>query len=427
MSRHYDLSTLSDEIANCMRCGNCQAACPYYRETFAESSVARGRIRLARAVRQGEIPPTPVLAGRLECLNCYACMDACPCGIKIDQIFIAARAELIKNNYPMPFLRKVMVHALKNQKSLDLCVKVATRLNELFFRQAPGGGQRPRFPVGLEIRRVAPPLAKHPFREAVEETISVPGAKIKVGFFTGCLVNYVYPSTGRAVVDILARSGVAVVTPRTQHCCGVPLLLNGSVIEAEVIARRHVDLFSELKLDAIVVACGTCGEAFKKKYVNLLEGAPGYAAKAKTLAEKTYDIAEYICKTDPFYKKRLQTVNQAVTYHEACHLDRGMGVTSEPLEILKSIPGVNLISLNEPARCCGNAGSFSLSHYDFSYRILKRKLDDIEGTGADIVVTGCSACRMHLEDGINQERLGKKVFHTAELIAMAYGHNAGIL
>lgn len=419
MSRHYDLSTLTDEIANCMRCGNCQAACPYYRETVAESSVARGRIRLAKAVRQGEIPPNPLLADRLECLNCYACVDACPCGIKIDQIFIAARAELIKNNYPMPVLKKLMVHALKNQKSLDLGVKFATRLNKLFFRPAPGGGQRPRFPVGLEIRRVVPPLAKQPFREVVEETISVPGAKIKVGFFTGCLVNYVYPSTGLAVVDVLARSGVSIVTPINQHCCGAPLLFNGSVVEAEAIARKHVELFAKLKLDAIVVACGTCGEAFKNKYVNLLEGT-SYASKAKKLAEKTYDIAEYVFKTVPLYKNRLQTVNQAVTYHEACHLGRGMGLTLEPLEIIKSIPGVNLISLKEPSHCCGNAGSFSLNHYDFSYRILRRKLDDIEKTGADIVVTGCSACRMHLEDGINQERLGKKVLHTVELIAMAY-------
>jgi glycolate oxidase iron-sulfur subunit len=108
-----------------------------------------------------------------------------------------------------------------------------------------------------------------------------------------------------------------------------------------------------------------------------------------------------------------------VTYHEPCHLGRGLGVTKEPLEIIRTIPGLDFVPLREPERCCGNAGSFSFTHYDISYNILKHKLADISGTGADAVVTGCSACRMQLEDGFAQEGLGKRVFHTAELLAMS--------
>ena len=107
------------------------------------------------------------------------------------------------------------------------------------------------------------------------------------------------------------------------------------------------------------------------------------------------------------------------TYHEPCHLGRGLGVTREPLEIIGAIPGLDFVPLQEPDRCCGNAGTFNLTHYDVSYNILKHKLADIAGTGAEVVVTGCSACRMQLEDGIAREGLGKKVLHTAELLALA--------
>lgn len=418
MNHYYDLSAVEEEIANCMRCGNCQAACPYYRETGAEASVARGRIRLAKAVLQGEMQYTPTLAERFECLTCYACNAACPCGVKIDKIFLAARAAMVREG-GLPAFKKVMATALKNQRFLDLGFKTAARAKGLLFKPNPAGGLQPRFPIGLDLRRVVPPLAPRPFREETEESLLLPGAVRKVAFFTGCMINYVYPSTGRAVVEVLSQSGVSVLVPRAQHCCGAPLLLNGAVEEAEAMARSHIDLFSRLGIDALVVACGTCGESFKKRYVDLLDGVPGYAEKASELAAKTYDIAEFACSIAPYNRDRLQEMNLTVTYHEPCHLGRGLGVSDEPLEIIRSIPGLQFISLTEPSRCCGNAGSFSLSHYDSSYGILKHKLADVSGTGADIVVTGCGACRMQLEDGIAQERLDKKVLHTAEILAAA--------
>lgn len=418
MNHYHHLSAVEEEIASCMRCGNCQAACPYYRETGAEASVARGRIRLAKAVLQGELAYNPTLAERFECLTCYACNAACPCGVKIDKIFLAARAAMVRQG-GLPTYKKYMFTALKNRRLLDFGFKTAAKAKGLLFKPHPAGGLHLRFPLGLEMRRVVPPLAPRPFREEVEESLPLPGAKSKVAFFTGCLVNYVYPSTGRAVVEALMKSGVSVLVPKAQHCCGAPFLLNGAVEMAEAMARSHVDLFSGLDIDALVVPCGTCGESFKKKYVDLLDGVPGYAARAGELAAKTYDIADFACNVAPFDRQRLREVNMTVTYHEPCHLGRGLGVSAQPLEIIRSIPGLNFVPLREPARCCGNAGSFSVSHYDVSYGILKHKLADIAGTGADAVVTGCGACRMQLEDGIAQEGLGKKVFHTAELLAMA--------
>ncbi len=418
MNHDFDLSAVEEEIANCMRCGNCQATCPYYQETGFESSVARGKIALAKSVLQGKIKYTPTLAERFECLTCYACNATCPCGIQIDKIFLAARAVMVRNG-GSPAFKKLMAAALKNQGLLDLGLKTATLAKGLLFQPHPSGGLSPRFPLGLDLRRVVPSLSPKTFRDGMRESVTVPGAKSKVAFFTGCLVNYVYPSTGRAVVEILTKSGVSVLIPWKQHCCAAPLALNGVMDVAEQMARSQIDLFSGLDVDAVVVACGTCGESFKKKYVELLDGAPGYAGKARELAAKTCDIADFAWNVAPFNRQLLKELAMRVTYHEPCHLGRGLGVTKEPLEIIRTIPGLDFVPLREPERCCGNAGSFSFTHYDISYNILKHKLADISGTGADAVVTGCSACRMQLEDGFAQEGLGKRVFHTAELLAMS--------
>ena len=185
------------------------------------------------------------------------------------------------------------------------------------------------------------------------------------------------------------------------------------------MARSHVDLFSGLEVDAVVVACGTCGESFKKKYVNLLNGTPGYAKRPGNWRQKHTISPNLSVTSSPLTGSCLRKWSMKVTYHEPCHLGRGLGVTREPLEIIGAVPGLDFVPLQKPDWCCGNAGTFNLTHYDVSYNILKHKLADIAGTGAEAVITGCSACRMQLEEGSPGKAWGKKVLHTAELLAMS--------
>ncbi len=418
MSHFHDLSLVGEEIANCMRCGNCQAQCPYYRETKSESNVARGRIRLAKAILEGSLSYSPALAERLECMTCYACNANCPCGVKVDKILLSARAALVRDG-GAPALKKVMAVALKNQRMLDLFIKAAAGAKPLFLKTHPLGGHLLRFSFGLDGRRIIPQFTAKSFRDSHPEYISVPGAKKTAALFTGCLGNYVYPKTPSAVVEILTKSGFNVIIPKEQHCCGAPLSLNGVVDAAEALARSHVDIFSNIKADVIVTACGTCGESFKKKYPELLDGQTSYVARALEIASKTYDIAQIACEYIRTSRSQPKDVRLTVTYHEPCHLGRGMGVSSEPHALFKEIPGLTFVPLKEPSRCCGNAGSFNITHYDLSLKILKHKLADIDNTGAEAVVTGCSACRMQLADGMAQEGKKPRILHTAELLAMS--------
>ena len=105
-----------------------------------------------------------------------------------------------------------------------------------------------------------------------------------------------------------------------------------------------------------------------------------------------------------------------VTYHHPCHAARGQGLVEEPAEILNQLPGVEYRQLPEADWCCGGAGSYAFAHYELSQRVLDRKMDHLKKTGADLLVTSCPACIMHLSYGVRKHGLNTKVCHISELI-----------
>lgn len=415
--RQAHLAAVEEEIIKCMRCGNCQAVCPLYRETRWEPAVARGKIRLAQAVLKGELPCTFELKKRFDlCLTCMACVANCPSGVRVDRIILTARAAVAEaRGLPVP--ARTALGVIRRPRLLEGVARTLSRLQGLLFRRQ-ATGITPRFPLGLEWRRIFPPLAPVPFRNRIPGETPVAGADSRVALFTGCLANFVYTAVGDAALRALKAAGVAVVIPKDQHCCGYPALVNGAVELALEMARSHVQLFRALGCDAVITLCGTCGEAFKLYYPELLAGGP-LGETAAALSRRTHDIAQFLWSVHPLDVGRLRKVVASLTYHEPCHLGRGLGVTEEPLALIRAIPGVRFVPLKDPARCCGGAGSFTLTHYNLAAAVRQRKLDDIVQTGSDIVVTGCSACRMHLEEGIAQQGLPQKVMHTVELIASA--------
>ncbi|ACX51709.1 protein of unknown function DUF224 cysteine-rich region domain protein [Ammonifex degensii KC4] len=420
MSPLNGLGAVEEEIIRCMKCGNCQSVCPIYKELRLESSVARGKIRLAEALLKEEVAATSALKERFDlCLTCLACESVCPSGVKVSSIILAARKELARKK-GLPWIKRVLFSTLQRPRILRWGAKTAARLQDLAFKRLGSDKMQPRFPLGLERRRIFPALAPQSLLEQVEERHSVANPLARVALFAGCLTNYVFPSAGLATLYLLRQNRVEVIVPRGQHCCGSPLIYGGAADVVKEMARSHVTLFSSLKVDAVLTLCGTCGEAFQHFYPQLLQDAPGYREKAEELAQKTVDIARFLHQL-PLDRNLLKPLDLTVTYHHPCHLGRGLGVVQEPVELIKSVPGVRYIPLQDPARCCGNAGSFSLTHYSLSYSILAHKLKDIAATGAQVVLTGCPACRMQLLDGLSQEKMPQEVWHTVELLARACG------
>lgn len=419
MAIYDNIQGIEEEIIKCMKCGNCQAVCPVYKEVLAESGVARGKIQLAAKILKGQAKYTPELYKKFDlCLQCQACTANCPCGVKAHKIIMAARAELTRQDM-LPFAKKAAFNVLRRPALFDFGLRLGSTFQGLAFKKN-SSGMSPRFPIGLEMRRVLPSLADKPLRSEIQEVNKAPNSQRKVAFFAGCVTNYIYTNVGKAVVEVLNHNGVDVIFPMDQHCCGAPATINGDIETGKAMAKSHVDIFSKLDVEAIITICGTCGGTFEEKYVELLADDPVYVEKAKIVASKIRDISEYLVDELKVDFSKLGNVPITFTYHEPCHIGRGMGLTRQPLEMLTKLPGITYQPMSQPNRCCGGAGSFSLTNYDVSYQILQKKVADIETTNTNVVVTGCGSCRMQIEDGLAQGNLPHKVMHVIEVVQQAY-------
>ena len=423
MSVYNSLDSITEELHKCMKCGNCMAVCPIYKETRQEVGVARGKISLVEFLLSGEVEMTERLADRFSlCTTCMACNVNCPCGVRFDKIILAARAEAVRKKGLHP-VKKVAFTALKMQRMFDFGMKTGSVFQGLALKHVPHKSDRiarMRFDVGIGTDKVFPMLASKTLRSEFPEVVKVDKPKMRVAFFTGCMINYFYTDIGKAVVEVLKENDIEVVIPRGQGCCGIPASVNGDVQSATALAKRNLRAFEKLGADALVVACSSGGTAWKHVFAELLENDPEFKALADKWAAKSYDLSEFLVHKVPFKKEGLGRVDRKVTYHDPCHLNRGQGVNKEPREILKSIPGVTLIEMKEPARCCGMAGSFSLVHPDLSVQISDRKTADIELTHTDTVATGCPACRLQLKSGVENAGIDEDVVHTVQILAESY-------
>ena len=420
MSDETSVAVLKAEIAKCMQCGNCQAVCPIYKEEMAEWSVARGKINLARGLLEGRLSYTDRMEEIFNlCLTCQACVENCPCGVRPDKIILATRALLAREK-GLPALKKYAFAALKRPGQFKLGLRIGSKLQGFGLKKVNDTGfVSPRLPIGLDMRRVMRPLASRTLLSQVPEVTAVEHPKARVVFFTGCMLNYIYTGAGKAVIDVLTANDVEVITPKDQHCCGIPVIMSGDIETARMIARTNIDVLSGYDCDAVITHCGTGIDAWVHHYPELLAGDPAYADRAAALAGKTYDLSQYLVDVVGF-RKPAAAVTGRVTYHDPCHMVRGVGVSAQPREVIRSIPGVAFEEMKKPDRCCGSAGSFSLTHYALSSKIRDKKIADILSVMPDRVLTSCGACRMQIEEGLYHAGCAASVSYVAELLAEAY-------
>lgn len=422
MTIYYEtLQNIDEEAVKCMKCGNCQEVCPIFKETLDETGVARGKIQLARALLDGTLDYTPRLQALFSlCLTCKACAEKCPCDVDPEKIILAARAVLAQKKGLHP-LKRYIFNILKRPKLFKFGMSAGSTFQSLGLKKVKDKDlAHPRLPIGLDIRRVIRPLAKKSLLEELpERSKAETKPKHKVAFFTGCMLNYIYTDAGRAVVDVLTRNQTEVITPKDQHCCGIPAFIHGDMQTAKTIAKHNIDIFSKESYDALITHCGTCISSWSHYYAEILADTPEYLKRAQPLLENSYDVSHFLIEKSGIKKPQSQ-LDLKATYHDPCHMVRGLKVSSQPRQILKSIPGLELIEMKDANRCCGSAGTFSLTHYELSSRIRDKKTAAIKDTGADIVTTSCGACRMQIEDGLYQQGLDIPVVHVVQLLERAY-------
>jgi glycolate oxidase iron-sulfur subunit len=415
----YDtVNTVTDEIERCLKCGLCRSVCPVFAEVLDESGCARGKIALVEALAAGDIPLSRIFSDRLsKCLNCKACMEACPSGIKVDELILAARAEIFKKGR-FPLLKKLIFkHLLRRGKLLPPVSKALAFIERKILRcLPPSSPYRILLPiVKVDRDRVLPIFAERTLLEEYGEIVSPTGKpRMRIGFFVGCATNLIYTNVGRAVLRILVGEGIEVVVPRGQGCCGVPVYTAGDRQTGRELALHNIKVFEPYTLDAIVTACASGGVALKSDYEKIL----GF--KKNAFGVKVYDISEFLSEHATMRCDNQGHVAVNVTYHDPCHLSRGQAITEAPRKLLRMIPHVNLIEMEESDRCCGGGGMFSFTHPEISKEIGRRKASCVAASGADVVATSCPSCMMQIEDVLTRSGLPQKVMHVVELLAPYY-------
>lgn len=235
-----------------------------------------------------------------------------------------------------------------------------------------------------------------------------------VQLFITCLVDSFYPQTGEAVVQILRRLGLNVEFPRDQTCCGQPNFNAGLRTEARPIAQHTLRVFEAVTGD-VILPSGSCTHMLRHNYPELFADDPLWLPRAQALAERAFEFTEYLVD-------RLGVTDLGarwegpLTYHPACHLQRGIGVDRQPRALLAAVRGAEIRELPEEQDCCGFGGIFSIEHAQLSAEFLKRKIANLEKTEAPTLVTADTGCLMHIAGGLH--RLGKpqRVVHIAEIL-----------
>ena len=243
---------------------------------------------------------------------------------------------------------------------------------------------------------------------------------VTASLFVTCIVDQFYPGVGESTVRLLRRLGVDVDFPESQTCCGQPAYNAGFTQMAAEAARGMLNAFSGERY--IVAPSGSCAAMVKVFYPELLRDNPKALAEARNLGDRTYELSQFIVdvlglpahsqpKPLPSTEKGLK-----VTYHEGCHLRRELGAVTQPRELIRSMPGVELAEMEHPDECCGFGGTFSVKFADISGAMLADKLDRIEATGAEAVVACDSSCLMQIDGGLRKRGAPVRALHIAELL-----------
>ncbi len=423
----FPRGVLPDEaqVRACIRCGLCSAVCPVYQESLLETDAPRGRIALVRAVLEGRLKPSRRFKKVVyECLYCQACTQICPAGVRTDLLMMAARAYLLRHEGENFFRRFLFRWLLPRPERLEAATTPLRWYEHLGLRRLVEKWHLDRFlPRRLrEMVWLLPPVPRRPQRRLLPEVTPARGERRhRVGYFLGCAQDVMFASASRATVQVLARNGCEVCTPRVT-CCGMPHLGYGEVEVAKELARRNIATFEQADVEAVVTDCASCG-ATLQEYAELLSGDPEWKGRAQAFARKVYDISAYLMKIG--IEPPRGRVDIRVTYHDPCHLARAQKVVQEPRQLLRMIPGLELVEMAEADWCCGNAGSHALTDPQGSGEILDRKMAHVAATGAQVVASGCPGCQIQLWRGVRRAGLPVHVLHPIELLELAYQNGEG--
>jgi glycolate oxidase iron-sulfur subunit len=385
-----------DDLAKCVHCGLCLDACPTFRATGLETESPRGRIYLMTQWKRGDLEFKDEQVRHIDlCLGCRTCEAVCPSGVPYGRIIEAGRAEVSKRRGPS------LKHSLA-KTALRQLVAEPGRLNTL------GNVTRVAQSVGLtnvaRSGRQLPKLRKR-FEPPPGNVAAVIGErKHRVAFLVGCVMPILYPQSNDAAVKLLQLARCEVWFPEGVRCCGALHAHSGDLEEAERLREANMAIYARGDFDALIVDSAGCGAHLKDFY-------PELKGRVKDLTEWLAEVG---------LPEAQHKVEMRVTYQDACHLAHAQRIKKQPRDLIRAIPGVELVEMRHPDICCGAAGLYSTLEPRMSMRILDEKLDDLMSTRADVVAVANPGCQMQLESGLRRRGSKIRVRHVSEVLASAF-------
>ena len=385
-----------DDLATCVHCGLCLDACPTFRATGLETESPRGRIYLMTQWKRGSLEFNEDQVRHIDlCLGCRTCEAVCPSGVPYGRIIEAGRSEVERMRSPNP------KHAVA-KTALRQLVAHPQRLRT--FGAATRVAQAAGLTSAVRSGRQLPPLSKAFKPPAGGVAPAIGPRAYRVAFLVGCVMPILYPQSHAAAIKLLQLAGCEVWFPKEERCCGALHAHNGDLEAAEKLREHNSRVYETTDFDALVVDSAGCGAHLKDFY-------PALKGRVKDLSEWLAEIG----MPEPQREVKLK-----VTYQDACHLAHAQRIKKQPRDLIRAIPGVELVEMRHPEICCGAAGLYSTLEPEMSKRILDEKMDDLLRTGADLVVAGNPGCQMQIATGLRARGSRMRVEHTAELLARAY-------
>ncbi len=407
-----DVKVSEEVLRACVHCGFCNATCPTYLLTGNELEGPRGRIYLIKNVLENGIKASRKTIEHIDnCLGCLACETTCPSGVDYSRLLEEARPrldKLVKRPFTDRLLRAMLTRILPYPGRFRFALKMSG-LGRVFSWLMPKN-MRP-------LLDMAPKRLPRSAEVAKAGVVSAVGEKrMRVALLTGCAQQVLGPQINDATVRLLTRLGAEVVMPKDAGCCGALTFHMGERKRSRKLMQRNIEVWhnevAENGLDAIVLNTSGCGTAIRE-YDYIFRHDPKLAVKAKTVTALVRDVAEVVAELGLGEASKASKLK--VAYHDACSLQHGVQVKTQPRQLLKDA-GFDVVEVPEAHICCGSAGTYNMLQPELASQLQARKAEHIESVAPQIVAAGNIGCMEQIAGGVKVP-----VVHTVELLDWATG------
>ena len=432
LGRFADLSHLYSGV--CSLCSSCADICPVFSripDEFTTRTEASPGFKRALAIAVDGHPELdhlrhdPLFLKAFDlCLGCGQCTFKCATSATMRDMVARVREET-RSTVLAPMMESVMTHRGVYNSLVRVAGLTQGLWNNSLGRKLLAALPEGLLPAPMPTSRYVPPLATSSIQSRYKDLYDVPASEADVAYFYGCSSDLLAEPIFDSFVNIAKHNGWKVSVPQ-QRCCGEPFAAFGNTEEALRFARYNVDHLLPYKY--IVAHCPSCIIGFKD-YPKEFEraGDTVYQKKAEELVAKFYDPARFIMKVigPDKLKPAGNGHKQKVTVHVSCHEKLGHkmgGSVNATTELLKAIPGLELVPMKGADECCGLAGPWGLvPHYNLSVTMRRDKIANVIDSRADVAASWCMGCMIQMREGLSQTDSTIKVRHPLELLSEAYG------